>query len=760
MFNYSMSKARFEGFKFGQRRIPQKFMAEAYFTWFQKYHKDFPYYTTTNSSISFDVSDTGYVRGSWGNYNFAQGWLYEGIFKENLKEFIKKSKDLIKEGMSDLDKFYVLYQHVTYWYRYDLTNLAKPLENILIEHTGVCASIASTLEFLLNLHGVSAVSLVTGYPNLDFEFTNYHQLVWVKLKLPGTNEYKWYTSDPTYGKQSTNKNHIYPFASTIPGIINYQEFLFGAGVSPTKGHSGVQFFNSKFWFMNWVPENVYYAPTKTEGVFPNGWMMSFVDDPNDKRSSYQYWDGKWYALRRYQYKDSQTNKVKYKTQFISNTIDTKTPTEESLSSFINDENIAKEIMLQVSDANKLPLFYSYKSLFFFVRQNNSGVNYKQIYVYDKQTNIGKTITIDTNKRLINFYVDYNGLHCQLSDNSWVTIKPESNQELKSLIDGYKYTKQDIINELVLAKTIINSFTIGNNMHQMSVASKKEFDKFSKELSLRVLLANQSTDLKPEIAKINDKVEEILAKVRTKYQKVFLLNIPSEKYFINKADFDRYGYKFNLNRPVAAEIKSIINTYVDVYNFDVYYSETKGGNYQKIISDVRYGQLSINNQNFTKQKGWIKLKIKVQYDPNNTLETKPFYLEITDDNNLVYYESGLKFGYQNTNYNLSKKDWFDQEVNLDINVGVFDKYNVTNKLLYVNFDNLTLKEIDSNLNTGIRLGKINNSNHGIYVIEQQLTSKTDPNLSFKVYTNSFFAFTKEDINKSSDFIINALNVFNK
>ncbi|MFV8483952.1 hypothetical protein [Mycoplasma sp. Z473B] len=232
MFNYIVASNNIYEYDFGNRKINTNLLAYAYSEWFYKNWKYFPYYSVSNVSLKFEISQDKQCALKIHRPLMAYDWQGQSTYKESFNNFIKNGLSLIKPGMKDYDKAFVLWRYTSSYLEYILKDILISIEKAVLFQSGVCANYAHLYSLLLNIAGVTAMPIVTGKGVVDPRYhSEAHEFVYIKLQLPNTNQSMWYLSDATWAKTSMLKYQKTPIAFSPQNDMRYHEFLLPIGKS-------------------------------------------------------------------------------------------------------------------------------------------------------------------------------------------------------------------------------------------------------------------------------------------------------------------------------------------------------------------------------------------------------------------------------------------------------------------------------------------------------------------------------------------------
>ncbi|TPI01538.1 transglutaminase-like domain-containing protein [Mycoplasma struthionis] len=299
MFDFIIGSQLSKNFNFGKREISPDLMASAYTKWITKNWIKFPYFSLAHTTIYFILNeDKTAVKTIWSP-KYASSWWTFNSWQESYVNFVSGALSKIKEGMTDYEKAYAIWLYVSEFFKYDSNKLLSALDRDIFEQRAVCAVYAAIYGYLLNLVGIEALVNLTG-TSINSET---HEVVYVKLQLPGQEKDKWYLSDATWAFSLGNKGELANDLSTIDfnGQINFSEFLSPIGKDPDNWIVETQFGYSQFWKLPWKEfrtDNWYYGDTKSNPDNKN-FIFGYVINKEKwltKRSRYEYYKKDWYTL--------------------------------------------------------------------------------------------------------------------------------------------------------------------------------------------------------------------------------------------------------------------------------------------------------------------------------------------------------------------------------------------------------------------------------------------------------------------------------
>ncbi|MFV8470613.1 hypothetical protein ACNQ1N_00095 [Mycoplasma sp. HF11B] len=758
MFNYIASSNNIYDYSFGDRKINTNIIAEAYSEWFYENWKYFPYYSLSNVSLKFEVSDNNTYATKIYRPLIAFDWQGQSTYYESFKNFIKNGLALIKPGMQDYDKAFVLWQYTSSYLQYVLKDVLIRIEKAVLTQSGVCANYAHLYSLLLNLAGVTAMPIITGQGIVDPTYHGEtHQVAYIKLRLPGTQEAMWYLSDATWAKDATLKYQKTPLAYSPQNGISYHEFLLPIGKSFDKPLNQSQFSNGEFFSLPWPElfnkedDNVKYVvgdyefkideenKTVLSPVFKQGYMYNYIleraaGDISDSRSAYQFNNGKFYALRSVKRTDGI-----HKT-FIKQDLNSNTPEVVDWYELIDDAVAIAQIQASMSNGQidrTNNLLSSYKDKFILVGNNyvsNKQKVNKCFYVV-LNSDSSKWIKIevpDAEKEYItNFYANDEGIFYSLNfSNQYHKLVMNSEQKNFYQTTVSKHQKQqDLINYAKLKQVEINSYLIGALPGQINIKDVKQFNNLVEYCIKNIEIIDLS------VAKnLIDKLVSEYKKTNN-IQKLMLSSSQNEIINRPKAQFQEYG--LSISNLMFQNLEEIAHPKFSLLYVTVLGSETKDGSYSEIMKNIPADALYLRSEDITPNIKFLKFRYSYEKDSTDFYETKPIFLNLNAQSSDSNMSIMLLNTYQYSNYT-NKMDWANQPVTMEL--VNFELNNPDYEMYFISKEKKVTK-----LNVKdkqISLGTINQTNAGIYFTVKKVRFK---GVEYKQYSNYFFALTKTDIN---------------
>ncbi|MFV8474310.1 hypothetical protein ACNQ2T_03290 [Mycoplasma sp. Z407A] len=758
MFNYIIGSNDIREYDFGSRKINTNLIAYAYSEWFYENWKYFPYYSVSNVNLKFEISsDRKYALKVYRPL-FALDWQGQSTYKESFNKFIKGGLELIKPGMKDYDKAFVLWKYTSSYLEYVLKDVLTPIEKAVLIQTGVCANYAHLYSLLLNVVGVIAMPIVTGQGYIDPSYHGEsHEVVYIKLQLPGNDHPMWYLSDATWAKDSRLQYQKTPIAYSPQNGVSYHEFLLPIGKSYNEPLNQSQFSNDEFFSLPWTDffnkenDNVKYAVGPYEfkideenrkvlsPVFKQGYMYNYIleraaGDILDNRSAYQFYNGSFYALRSVKRTDGL-----YKT-LVKQDLASDIPTEVDWYDVIDNSTAVSEIQASMSNGQidrTNNLFGSYKDKFIFVGNNfiSRYNNTKKVFYLVQNDNKEKFIRIEVpngqKQYITNFYANDEGIFYSLNFDTNYHKLPmtEEQKRFYETTINKEQIKQDFITFTKLQQVDINSFPIGLLAGQISIENKTTFNNLVEYClkNIDTIDLNLAKDL---ITKLAEQYKGAITKIEDLMfwgNQNTIINIP-------KASFDKHG--IIMSPIIYQNLEQIAHPKNSIVYVSIMGSDQEEGHYTELAKNVPIMNLKITSDLIKDNAKFIKLRYYYNQNDTKYYETKPIFLnfETEDyDNQMKIYLNGT---YQTSNYG-NKPNWDTNDVTLQLQG--FEKNNSFYELYFISKDKkITKLKLDSDT---LSLGKITDQNAGLYFITRRIDMN---NKSYKQYSNFFYALSAQDI----------------
>ncbi|MFV8489154.1 hypothetical protein [Mycoplasma sp. 31_09] len=631
------------------------------------------------------------------------------------------------------------------------------IENAVLTQSGVCANYAHLYSLLLNIVGVTAMPIVTGEGFVDPRYHNEsHEVAYIKLQMPGTSQPMWYLSDATWAKASRLIYQKTPIAYSPQNDISYHEFLLPIGKSYNEPLNQAQFSNGEFFSLPWPDlfnkknDNVKYAVGPYEyqinedkhevlsPVFKNGYMYNYIlqraaGDIIDNRSAYEFYNGKFYALRSVKRKDGL-----YK-MLISQDLNSNIPSEVDFYNVIDDATAVAEIQASMNNATierTDNLFGSYKDKFIFVANNfksKYSTTQKAFYLVvnnDNKKFIKITIPNINNYYITNFYANEEGIFYSLNFSTQYH-KLEMTDEQKAFYQtsfNPEQIKQDFINFAKLQQVDINSYVIGALPGQISISDKIEFNNLI-EYCIQNIDKVDLTIAKNLIIKLANQYKEKANNINN------LMWNSKQNTVINKPkdSFEQYG--ITMSPIVYQNLEQIAHAKNSLVYVSIMGSMTKEGRYNELAKNIPIANLKITKDIIKDGVQFLKFRYYYNLNDSNYFETEPIFLNFAaqqyDDSLAIYFNNT----YQTSNYS-NKLGWEKSPVTLQL----INYKKDSNYELYFISKNKEIKKLSTDQNQLV-LGTINQDNAGLYFfVKKQIINDKE----YKQYSNFFYALSSSDI----------------
>ncbi|QGZ97346.1 hypothetical protein GE118_00830 [Mycoplasma sp. NEAQ87857] len=719
--------------------------------------KDNPNLTFPNTEDNV-LKKTYYVE-SIVNGIYASDWLSDNQYRDNFKYIIDEVTSLIKEGMTDLEKAAALYWYVLEksGYDYKFSNPARSYFN----NGGVCADFGSFYAFILNMVGIEALPHNAG--SLDSEdyaklvearLTNdrgqeLHELVWMRLKNPEDDKYYWFRSDPTWGDSS--KGDRWDKDPHAKGGIgwNMDQFIAPLGLSPWKPFSNqdgdrTQFDYNNLWGLplrEHILENAetpgYYKTYDEKFVFyRNLFREKLKEGTGYKISKPFFLDGYWFFIEKtpagqftFKYRKflNDTSHNLFQPDQYEDVPQVAKNLKQALEPYKNE-------LLQNSRYSS-PLSFERNNKVMFVLNNYNDVDYNEtlknghstiLFIdLDDLTNVKKielpVVAPDRKGRrhVDNFYFDAKGdvfvkfKHEGGKDDSNVYprhYKLEINDDLRSFLTKVTPTKTEALNWAERIRDYVSIYledgSIGNMPKPVNGKSlKQELLKNIKDIK---------TSIENETSPQN--YQQLIDKMKSLYNAFMQNKITSKNQLFVSKQLNEY-YQFPAKKWGNDEFRGFLDFRViqnadDIFTrneyvlYDIYYSQTKNGDFKKIKSDAYADNLTLTKQEHSNLQGYYYIIAHDLNDSSKTVQSNTTYIEVVDQEYSQHPNlGGLKVGFN---------DGFTvQNSNIQLNVipGVEQINNQKVSHLYFNWFKLTLKIPGAAIN----LPNFSNASYKVYFI---------------------------------------------
>ncbi|WP_406617241.1 hypothetical protein [Mycoplasmopsis adleri] len=709
MFNYIIGNEIISIYSFGSRQISSNLMASTYSEWIQKNWVNFPYFSLLNGTFTFVLKDNKANVEQMTPARYAFPWNSIDKYQESFNNFIKGGLSKIQEGMQDYEKAYALWLYTLEYFKYDLKKLQSNYERDIYDQSTVCAGYATAYGYMLNLVGINALVNYTGTtPGSD----DLHEVVYVKLQLPGTTKPLWYLSDATWGDKEGQTTPIDDSSTSFSKQINYKQFLQPIGKDLHTPIDPVQFSLGEFWGMPWGAFNsgdFAYGDSPTID-FDNKALYKLFDGstPNIKQvSRFEYYNKEWYGFVK-----NGNYRAFVKTPFY-NTNSFNSNWVIPLNSLINDAALVQRIEKSFN-----PMLARVNDNFIFYAQDINSSN-GQLVVLNMKTKEKKIISITANSKVARIFVKNNQIYYADISAGYDKTYPVklTKEEYDFVFNNINYNKTYLTKTTLYYANAINLFTVGENVGQISYKVKKEFLDYL--LGIEKLNLTSPLDIENKVKEIASKFNEIYLNITKTNKKLLWTSQLPTKVYCNP----QYGYNFE-------GIRAFVN-YKDVINpnenmrYDILYSKDNTG-FELVAQNVEFQDLMIDKSN-TKGSGYYKLKAYLVNHSDNFIETNSSYISFDSNNSLLPIQSGVKDqNLQNININPSTKILILNDINLSATVQANPGETATVELYFIDQKTYKTKVLektevhfDNKPHTvNHHINKVNNTNAGLYYVKRQ------------------------------------------
>lgn len=637
MFSYkAMAYIKDISMSFGQRKIFNNELANAYVEWNTTQRKYLPYVAESRGNYFFknrtDTIDGKTVDiDNWNDNDvkslsdkiFNHNWVVDGTthsgfstytginntnwFLENneqrkiFEEFLWTLMSRLQPNMTELDKFMIAYDCVENWLRQGSDAWGSPdvlSTNMGInpKHQGVCTTFGGLLSFALNAVGIKAIGIQT--QNAEDPS---HYNTWVYLDITGNDKEenkKWYQSDPLWSIHLLQDETYYGNSAITKNLQLEADakklMLFDPSINRTTLNDTFkdQRFNGRAQFThNRISNLIWTTPYKENKVsFGNKtyykntpWALN--DSANELRSKYVFIKGHWYYLCKESGKQLHLKKVTYKG------FDKQITKSENVDDKLGDY---KALILK-QDA--VPLMMQINNKVVFVENNTKNENKKMIIVDIDENNNDNLFDWNSKKEF-----DLSSAKSNIE-----------NMNLKNLIiSNFVYEKTKNIIKIFGKENISYStkreFTLDLKEFNFELDNKKQkssFDVWKSAEHIKIEAGNwavndigynnyslkEKQDFYKEIDNIvansksinnaNENYQKLLTlyksnkeKASKKVNDILPSKLLNTEYTITKNTFEKYGFNFEIEGLTSRiDLPEIHNMNNDVL-FDIYYKKDK------------------------------------------------------------------------------------------------------------------------------------------------------------------------------------------
>ncbi|MEE3928120.1 hypothetical protein V2E24_00830 [Mycoplasmopsis ciconiae] len=800
MIDFMINSGLAVDYQFGDRRIDSNLAAKAYSEWLREQWKYNIFFSTANVSLQFFMRSRDNYQPFVENQDttlsqihsalFATNWVGNTIQKTKMRQYFTEAFELIKPGMSDVEKAFVLYRHTAQWIDYSLSKVLTSIENTIDYHKGVCAHYATLYGMLLAIVGIDSMPVLTG----GDKGVEQHIVVYINLQLPGTDKKMFYASDATWAKKfdfsGDNKLTKVPLSTSNQLQMNYDNFLLPTGASFDKPTVATQFHYGMFHgakydqLFNAQNENNLiavskrhdsrfsetYEPNTPFDVWKNGFMYLYETDkrdpntPFDKRSSFEYYNGYFYSLRNVGRYDNNKERLNFSSVLSKTQIASNKDIDIDLADIFKDWTILEKVISSSSKKsyatgnNLYPMLASYKNKFIFIGNNSaykyetSGPNIELYLVEFKKDGtysdpITVTIPNSVTKKISNYFVRGGKIYYNFENSveNHLLVLDENIQK------WFESNSEDefIVNEL-LQKTYfyfsqISTFISGNDYDQIPSDEKDNW------YNIITLIQNkiQKNQINAEEAKelidyLNYKMQTTLESTLNK-KHILPISLPPKEVIISKSRFDEYGTHIPFTYRNANS--SVIFPQTQNVYMDVLVSDEQKGKYEQIATNIDPSLYRLNKDIISSSK-WIKVRVKNINDiPENNdqyFESTPFYLNLTSSEAQMHPTLKIYFDREDRTSNYNNKDNKIDSKNVSISLEYNQSLNT--KLYFVSASTKKVSQLDlNNVEHLQNLGLPNENNRGIYVLvgEQNFENRT-----IKHFSDFKYVYSYDDLNEKS------------
>ncbi|QZE12067.1 hypothetical protein [Mycoplasma sp. Ms02] len=741
MFDFIIANQLAEDFNFGQREIPSNLMANAYAKWINNNWVKFPYFSLANWTISFIQNSAKTVVTGMQSPKYAHSWNSFNKQRDSYNNFVHGALTKIKEGMTDYEKAFSLWLYVAEFFKYDLARGISTVEKDVFDQITVCAVYATVYGYLLNLVGLEALVNVTGISSNS----EIHEVVYLKLQVPGEDKPKWYLSDATWAFTLWAKKTLANDISTIDkNNLVFSEFLSPIGQSPEKGIIDVQFSSSEFWKLPWDNfKNGEWEYGETKAIsadkkFFYGYTIS-KDNWLDNRSRYEYYKGEWYTL----IKESQGNLQLYKRPFHSWREDIISLRNVYLNElFSNDTSLVDGIRT----FNGQPMLASsHKNLIFIGHKNGENAYFAAINMEDKSV-IKIDVPNSADIEIHRFYVKDQTLYYTTSSDTETPITvPLSNEQKMFLFEKKTVSKFDLDMLALELQNRVNLFVVGDDVGMIKYSKKVEFFNYLDQLKN----LSDSEDIKTKYKELNDKFNELLSTINKTNKKILFNTTLPEVVSLTSSQIDTYGYNFEGIEGVVRFSDLVFRN--NSMRYDLLYSKTKDGEYSNIISNVERDDLRLKGES-TSRSGFYKIKAYLAGAQDNFSETDILEIKVSDQDRSKVLNSGLREE-QNWRYvNLdSRGELIKNGLRLEAFVGTEKWASVSTDLYFLSYKTGLKQKLQSFSNITnsqeilYTIDTVTEDNAGIYYVKVNRTDNTTNEL-YSDYLKHYYVLGEEQYDK--------------
>ncbi|WLP85297.1 transglutaminase domain-containing protein [Mycoplasma seminis] len=783
---------RISTYTMGDRNISSDRFMNAYWDWINTQWMNYPYFGPNSDTMStylkgfktkpgipqgevkmpdgkyvantpLLINDTTWYIGGGSLENaYAADWLKPGTSRENLQRFLENGLANIKQGMSDWDKVFAIYNYICQYMNYGTRSLS--FAGTINNGQGVCKDYATAYVFLLNAAGVKAIPWKSGFA----AGAQQHMVAWISLPVDENNnptahsdKYLWFDSDVTNaGLGGINK--------TYPKSYNFNVFR-NIVTSPAASQFEKQTTKSPirytFNLFEGVPYNVPWmnhtvAANANEFYPAESTLLGLglkkddrLPDSNFFASNLYYYNNDWYFVS-LNHSEFQINKQNF---FSTQTLQADLNLPSEIKTLISNAAIYfYKKLANVNSANAVQLFGYEDNLIFIARDSATSLSANSYFIiYNLKTNKYQKVLIPNSKNNVvqNFYMVDNKLYYKfVSEQNHHLIKNDITDFLNQ--NPYELNSGDLYNQAMISKILLNLNPTGNSVYQLPAEIKNSslqtlngYIQASKNNNLT------SVQVKADIAKINEINQEVKQIVNKDAGKlIWIRNLPSE-FTDEKSVYDGYGMKFN---PILISDPQQIDYGNTSFKANLYYSEQKlqpnEAGWKLILENQFYNDLKITSKILPNPVGYYYLAIYADGHEDNKTISNVMHYTLTTNSQVIAQPEKLIVNREpnSTNYDANQANWWLDPIH------IYGSYNVgdtnakgTVSFIFINKQGekkvLQTYNIDStNQNVSVDYSVDNTpQNQGIYYLETNLTDTTT-GIVYKLYSRINFIFSHEDV----------------